>query len=138
MIKVFSFFLLFAIPCKADSLRLKKNLAKNPIAQSISHDPDLKFKEIVLAKAIEETGFFKSNVFKTKHNLFGIKGRNGSYMQFKSWRDCLDFYTRLQKKYIAKYHIKNSNQYLLITSKFWASNKKWRRNVQNISKSICY
>lgn len=60
---------------------------------------NLKFKypDIILAQAKEESGYFKSPLFKENHNLFGLKipglrptvsvGENRGHAKFKNWRE---------------------------------------------------
>lgn len=60
---------------------------------------NFKYPDIVYAQAIEETGRFKSEVFKQNNNLFGLKipnlrptlamGENLNHAKFKNWHDSL-------------------------------------------------
>lgn len=60
---------------------------------------NFKYPDIVYAQAIEETGRFKSAVFKQNNNLFGLKipnlrptvavGENLNHAKFKNWHDSL-------------------------------------------------
>lgn len=58
----------------------------------------IKEPNIVYSQALLETGHFKSNCFYDKHNLFGFNTGNG-YMSFKSWKDCVHYYSVWQQKY---------------------------------------
>lgn len=60
---------------------------------------EIMFPEIVLAQAILETGHFKSNACTSKNNLFGLRKRDGAYMSFEHWTDCVAAY----KKYIQRW-----------------------------------
>lgn len=54
----------------------------------------------VLAQSLLETGFYKSNVCKTKNNLFGLRMRSGAYMAFDSWESSVVGYQKyVQYKY---------------------------------------
>ncbi len=80
----------------------------------------IKHADIVLKQAIYETGHFKSHIFKTKNNIFGFR-RTKSYMKFKTWQSCLDFY----KKWQDKYYNDEENYYQFLQKKNFAGNKKF-------------
>ena len=58
-----------------------------------------KYPDVIYAQAIEETGRFKSAVFKQNNNLFGLKipnlrptlaiGENLNHAKFRNWRESL-------------------------------------------------
>lgn len=58
-----------------------------------------KYPDIIYAQAVEETGRFKSPVFKQNNNLFGLKipnlrptlatGENLNHAKFRNWRESL-------------------------------------------------
>jgi flagellum-specific peptidoglycan hydrolase FlgJ len=52
---------------------------------------DIKHPEIVLAQAKLETGYYKSQVCKTHHNLFGLRGKDG-YYKFPNWQASVKAY----------------------------------------------
>jgi len=64
------------------------------------------YPDIVLAQAILETGWFRSNACRKKHNLFGLTNpRTGKYYEFDHWTDSVKaYYTKVQ------YHYKGSNK----------------------------
>lgn len=70
----------------------KENLMNELKAQ------DVQFPEIVVAQALLETGNFKSYSCTNRNNLFGLRKRDGTYMSFEHWTDCVAAY----KKYIQK------------------------------------
>lgn len=51
--------------------------------------------DIVIKQAILETGWFKSNIFKTKNNLFGFYDGKGKY---NHWYKSVIDYARYQKR----------------------------------------
>ena len=57
----------------------------------------IKNPDIVLKQAIYESGHFKSNIFKTKNNLFGFR-RTATYITYKNWKACVDYYKEWQDK----------------------------------------
>lgn len=62
---------------------------------------ELRHPERVLAQAILETGWFTSNVCKTKHNLFGLTNpRTKTYYEFNHWTESVRaYYTKVQYRY---------------------------------------
>lgn len=62
---------------------------------------NIKYPKIVLAQAILETGWFKSSVCRSKHNLFGLTNpRTGSYYEFNHWTESVRaYYTKVQYRY---------------------------------------
>ncbi|MFC4232509.1 glucosaminidase domain-containing protein [Parasediminibacterium paludis] len=85
--------------------------------------------EVVLKQAIYESGHFKSRIFKSKNNLFGFR-RTKTYMKFKSWQSCIDFYKKWQDKY---YH-GEEDYYQFLQKKNFAGNKKFNyaKQLKNI------
>lgn len=71
------------------------NLMKEIKRNGIQHP------EIVLAQAILETGWFQSNVCRTKNNLFGLTNpRTGQYYEFDHWTESVRaYYTKVQYRY---------------------------------------
>ena len=61
----------------------------------------IKYPKIVLAQAILETGWFKSNVCRNKHNLFGLTNpRTKDYYEFDHWTESVKaYYTKVQYRY---------------------------------------
>lgn len=59
------------------------------------------YPKIVLAQAILETGWFRSSVCRSKHNLFGLTNpRTGKYYEFNHWTESVRaYYTKVQYKY---------------------------------------
>jgi len=59
------------------------------------------YPDIVLAQAILETGWFRSNACRKKHNLFGLTNpRTGKYYEFDHWTESVRaYYTKVQYRY---------------------------------------
>ncbi len=72
-----------------------------PNLLSVIRSNNIKHEEIVLAQAILETGWFTSNVCKTKNNLFGLTNpRTKQYYEFDHWTDSVKaYYTKVQYRY---------------------------------------
>jgi len=61
---------------------------------------EIKHPKIVLAQAILETGWFKSNISKSHKNIFGFT--RTKYLKFSSYLECIEYYAKWQKKYYKK------------------------------------
>ncbi|MCH5238053.1 MAG: glucosaminidase domain-containing protein [Muribaculaceae bacterium] len=61
----------------------------------------IKYPKIVLAQAILETGWFKFNVCRNKHNLFGLTNpRTKDYYEFDHWAGSVKaYYMKVQYRY---------------------------------------
>jgi hypothetical protein len=59
--------------------------------------------------AIWESGHMKSEVCRSRNNLFGL--RTKSYIHFNSWLDCIDYMKRREDSRWAEYSINNSGDY---------------------------
>lgn len=61
----------------------------------------IQYPKIVLAQAILETGWFRSNVCQNKNNLFGLRHpRTGKYFEFDHWTDSVRaYYSKVQYRY---------------------------------------
>lgn len=61
----------------------------------------LKHIDIVIAQAILETGYFRSNICKTKNNLFGLyNSSKNEYFSFNHWSESVEAYKKMiQYKY---------------------------------------
>lgn len=63
----------------------------------------------VMAQAIWETGWFKCKKCTwSNNNMFGFRS-SSKYMHFDSWRDCVIYYAKWQKKRYPKYKLKYPN-----------------------------
>lgn len=54
----------------------------------------LKFPEVIVAQAVLETGHFKSYSCTAHNNLFGLRKKDGTYMRFDHWTDCVAMYKK--------------------------------------------
>ncbi len=73
---------------------------------------NVKFPHIVMAQSIIETGAFKSNIFKTNHNLFGMKeanrrittaqGTQFNHAYYNSWQESVYDYAFFQCRYLSQ------------------------------------
>jgi flagellum-specific peptidoglycan hydrolase FlgJ len=93
--------------------------------------------KIVLTQAKLESGNFKSNIFKSNKNIFGMKyperrvttaiGIHKNHSVYSSWRSSVDDYKIWQDKYAKKY--KTKKQYLKYLA-LYAEDKNYVSKIQ--------
>jgi len=90
------------------------------------------YPDIVLAQAILETGWFRSNACRKKHNLFGLTNpRTGKYYEFDHWTESVKaYYTKVQYRY------KGGNYLLWLRKIGYAEDKNYIRYVIRVLKSL--
>lgn len=103
----------------------------------------VKHPEIITAQALEETGYFKSNIFKTKGNLFGMKNagsrpttscNNGQgYADYKCHKDYI-LYSVMDRVMLdaAFYRNLSKESYYAKLSRTYASNPNYVSNLKKI------
>ena len=92
----------------------------------------IKYPKIVLAQAILETGWFKSSVCRSKHNLFGLTNpRTKTYYEFNHWTESVKaYYTKVQYRY-------SGGNYLLWLKKIgYAEDKGYIRAIIKVLKQL--
>ena len=89
------------------------------------------YPKIVLAQAILETGWFRSSVCRSKHNLFGLTNpRTGKYYEFNHWTESVRaYYTKVQYKY------KGGNYLLWLDEIGYAEDPRYVYEIIKILKS---
>lgn len=116
----------------------KQNLVK------VMKDVGVQHVDVVLAQAILESGEFKSYVFVTKNNMFGmkvprkrettainkIKGYKG-YAEYSSWIDCVKDY-KLYQDYVTKNKLISKSDYLSILSRSYAETPEYVSKLKKI------
>lgn len=86
--------------------------------------------EIVVAQAKLETGNYKSKLFKTNNNLFGLK-KGRDYAKFNSYRECIKYYkVNIQSKYRPK-----ENYYTFLQRIGYAKDPRYTEKLQKIVKT---
>jgi uncharacterized FlgJ-related protein len=98
---------------------------------------NIKFPEVVFQQAKLESGGFSSHLFKTKHNLFGMKkamqrvtlsiGKPNEYAYFKSWKECVIDYALYQNRYFSKVNTKE--EYINELCKNYAENPNYKQLI---------
>ena len=102
----------------------KENLMNELKAQ------DVQFPEIVAAQALLETGNFKSYSCINRNNLFGLRKKDGTYMSFEHWTECVAAY----KKYIQKWKQPPSNYYKYLDNLGYAEDISYTTKLKQMVK----
>lgn len=87
--------------------------------------------KVVLAQAILETGYFRSRVCLEYNNLFGLRKRNGDYMQFERWEESVAAY----RDYV-QYKYKGGNYFDFLNRIGYAEDKAYTTKVRQILQTI--
>lgn len=100
-------------------------------------DCKIKFPDIVIAQAIEESDEFKSNIWKENHNPFGMKlagqrntthiGKNRGHAVYKNWQMAVIDYAYMQAVFARK--IKTRQGYYEYL-KNYAENPRYAENLK--------
>ena len=101
-----------------------------------------KYKDIVLAQCILESGNFKSPVFKQCNNLLGLReakqrltlatGTHLNHATFTTWKECLLDRLIFEAKYM---HDLNRSEYLLYLGRVYAEGKGYDKILEQIIKN---
>lgn len=86
------------------------------------------FPDIVKAQAVLETGHFKSHACLQKNNLFGLMGKDGTYMSFDHWTESVAAY----KTYIQKWNNPPMDYYHYLDSMGYATDKDYIIKVKQL------
>lgn len=93
---------------------------------------DVKFKKIVVAQAILETGHFSSVLCMQNHNIFGLRHpSDGSYYVFNSWEESVKAY-----KEDVQYKYTGGDYYAFLTNIGYAQDPLYARKVMKIANSL--
>lgn len=88
----------------------------------------------VLAQAAYESGWFNCKKCSWKYNnMFGFTSQSGEYLRFKTWQDCLVYYSNWQKKRYPKYKISHPKGNYLGFLKYchFSESAEYGRHIQN-------
>lgn len=93
---------------------------------------EVKFKKIVLAQALLETGNFTSPLCLQSHNLFGLRHpSDGSYYVFNSWEESVKAYKDdVQYKYV------DGDYYAFLNRIGYAQDPKYTSKVMRIASGL--
>ncbi len=93
---------------------------------------DVKFRNIVLAQALLETGNFTSSLCLQYHNLFGLRHHSdGSYYEFSTWQESVKAYRDdVQYKYI------DGDYYRFLDRIGYAEDRRYTSKVRCIAEKL--
>jgi uncharacterized FlgJ-related protein len=100
---------------------------------------NVKFKTVVVAQAVLESGNFKSKVFKENNNIFGMKKAStrptlgtmqGSYSKYKNWQESILDYAFYQAYFCNR--IKSEEEYINHLCTNYAEDEKYRDKLERI------
>jgi len=100
---------------------------------------NLRHPDIVFAQAVLESSRFKSDLFKSNNNMFGMKVARQrpttavksvrGYAWYPTWRESLLDYAMMSSKYFSRL---NRNEYLQYLADNYAEDKKYINKLLNI------
>jgi uncharacterized FlgJ-related protein len=103
---------------------------------------NFKFPHIILAQSIQETGNFKSNIFKENNNLFGMKeaqiratlaqGTSRGHAYYNTWQESLYDYAMYYNAYLRK--IKTEDEYFEYLRQNYAEDPTYVQRLKQIIK----
>ena len=101
---------------------------------------NVRFPHIVMAQAIIESGHFQSNIFRTNHNLFGMKqarmrcttakGTNLAHAYYDNWKESVYDYAFFQSRYL--HDLKTEAQYLEYLERNYAEAKDYDVMIKRV------
>lgn len=92
---------------------------------------EILFPKVVLAQALLETGYFTSRVCLEYNNLFGLRRRNGEYMQFERWEESVAAY----RDYV-QYKYKGGDYFDFLDRIGYAEDKYYTTKVRLITQGL--
>lgn len=127
------------------STPIKKHISK-PLTDKVLleyiKELHIKFPRVVLAQAKLESGNYKSHVFNTKKNLFGMKlaasrptigkGKANEYAHYNSWKESVIDYAFLQTTYYR--NCRTEEQYLNQLQRSYCENNKYIQHLRELMK----
>ncbi len=103
---------------------------------------NFKFPYIILAQSMQETGNFKSSIFKENNNLFGMKeariratlaqGTNRGHAHYNTWQESLYDYAMYYNAYLRK--IKTEDEYFEYLRQNYAEDPEYVLRLKSIIK----
>lgn len=106
-------------------------------------DLNIKYPDIVFAQAVLESGNFGSSVFRSNHNLFGMKeasrrptcslGTELNHAYYNNWKESVIDMALFQCKYLSD--IKTREQYLEYLDKNYAEIGDYRARIEKVIKA---
>ena len=91
----------------------------------------LHHQSVVLAQALLETGFLSSSVCRNKHNLFGLRRRDGQYYEFPTWQESVKGYRDM-----IQYRYKGGDYYEFLRRVPYAEDPNYIYKVKKIESQL--
>jgi uncharacterized FlgJ-related protein len=105
---------------------------------------NIKFPEIVYAQAVLETGNFKSKIFNTNNNLFGMKeatkrptmakGTELEHAYYDNWKESVIDYALYQARYLSS--IRSESQYYEYLEANYAEDPEYINKIKNVTNRL--
>jgi uncharacterized FlgJ-related protein len=120
----------------------EQNTFNEVLLENYIKDLNIKYPHIVLAQAKKETGHFKSEVFLTNHNLFGLKeakirattaiGTNLNHAYYNNWRESILDYALYQNAYLK--NVKTEDEYFQYLQANYAEDTNYVSDLKKMIK----
>jgi len=104
---------------KSDTIVVRSTEFSEQALIKMLMDCNIKYPHIVLAQAKQESGHFKSRIFKQNHNMFGMKkarqritsaqDEKKGHAFYRDWMDCVYDYAMYQSSVMC--NVSNENEY---------------------------
>jgi len=128
---------------KAIIIKENTKFSKDKLKEYIL-DLNIRFPHIVFAQAVLESGNFKSEIFKTNHNLFGLKiatrrpstanGEENGHAYYDNWRESVQDYAMFQAAYLND--IKTEEEYFQYLRANYAEDSEYVEKLKKIIKEF--
>lgn len=119
--------------------RINNDFSKEALAEELKR-LNVRYPHIVMAQAIIESGHFESNIFRSNHNLFGMKearqrvttarGTNLNHAYYDNWKESVLDYAMFQAAYLRD--LKTEAAYLLYLDRNYAMAPNYDVAVKNV------
>ena len=119
--------------------KINNDFSKEALAEELKR-LNIKYPHIVMAQAIIESGHFESNIFRSNHNLFGMKearqrvttarGTNLNHAYYDNWKESVLDYAMFQAAYLRD--LKTEAAYLLYLDRNYAMAPNYDVAVKNV------
>lgn len=118
-------------------------LLTHELLYEVINEKNIKHPEVVFAQAVIESGHFKSPLFISKNNLFGMKvpkkrettavnKGNKGYAKYHSWDSSVDDYLLWQQFTLKNKSELTKTQYLSLLGKIYAKDKNYITSLKRV------
>lgn len=119
--------------------RINNDFSKEALAEELKR-LNVKYPHIVMAQAMIESGHFQSNIFRSNHNLFGMKearqrvttakGTNLNHAYYDNWKESVIDYAMFQAAYLKD--LKSEAAYLMYLGENYAEAQNYDSAVKTM------